>query len=40
MDSEKRPSFHYNHSFLPVLAATYLTHEVVVVIRGLQVRVI
>lgn len=40
MDSEKCPSSLYNHSFLPVLAATYLTHEVVVAIRGLQVRVI
>lgn len=39
MNSEKRPSTLYNHS-LPVLAATYLTHEVVVAIRGLKVRII
>lgn len=25
MDSEKRSSFHYNHSFLPVLAAKCIT---------------
>lgn len=40
MNSEKRPSTLYNHSFLPVLAATYLTHEVVVAIRGLKARII
>ncbi|MEL8517533.1 hypothetical protein J4V10_26220, partial [Escherichia coli] len=40
MNSEKRPSTQDNHSFLPVLAATYLTHEVVVAIRGLKVRII
>lgn len=36
MNSEKRPSTLYNHSFLPVLAATYLTREMGVALRGLQ----
>ncbi|ENZ6682879.1 hypothetical protein ACSQSN_005012, partial [Escherichia coli] len=40
MNSEKNLSSPYNHSFLPVLAATYHTREMGVALHGLQVRVI
>lgn len=36
MNSEKPPSSYLNHSFLPVLAATYLTRDLFVVLRGYQ----